>query len=402
MRKSNYKKLIIAFLLIIILLQIFLILPAHADTVSEATDDELRQQILDQQSNSEEVKKIEDEMNKYKNGSIDQIIPDYDPEKIINDTKAGKASYGVTGVINKALSYLFKEVYQNIDILIKLIVLVILCAVLKNLQTSFLSDSVGEVAFYACYAVIVGVLMLSFNTAMILGKSIIDDMVDFMHASIPVLVTLLLSGGSVASAGIFQPVLILIVQVTATVVKNVFIPLIFLSTVLSVVNNISEKIQIAKLAGLFKQITAWAVGITLTIFIGIVSVQGSLGAVVDGVAGKTAKFALSTFVPVVGKYLSDAADAVVGCTLIIKNASGVAIMIGVIAICLVPLLKILALVLLYRATCALIEPISDKRITNCMNDMASSLTYILGIAAAVAFMFLISITVLISAGNMTA
>lgn len=401
--KRGTKKIILKIILLTVIFQVLLAASAFAENSAGTTGDTKLniQDLIDEQLNSDDVKRVEQEMQKYKDGDIKEILPEYDPEKIITEASKGKFKFGVTDAINKALQFLFKEVYQNIGILIKLIVLVILCAVLKNLQNSFLSESVGEIAFYACYAVIVTVLILSFNTAMELGQSVIDSMVNFMHASIPVMVTLLISGGNLASAGVFQPTLILIVEVTATIVRNVFLPLIFLSTILSVVNNISDKIQISKLAGLFKQITGWAVGITLTLFIAIISIQGTLGAAVDGVTGKTAKFAINTFVPVVGKYLSDAADAVVGCSLIIKNASGTAILIGVVALCLVPLIKILALVLLYRASSALVEPIADRRITNCMGDMAGSLTYILGIASAVAFMFFISITVLISAGNMS-
>ncbi len=77
-------------------------------------------------------------------------------------------------------------------------------------------------------------------------------------------------------------------------------------------------------------------------------------------------------------------------------------MIGIIIICLAPLKKILALVVLYKLACAFVEPISDKKITNCLSDMASSLTYILGITAAVAVMFLIAITVVISTSNLSA
>ncbi len=402
-KKKNTKKIIFKIVLIAVLFQILLAACSYAEgDTDKVQNTKIEQQdLINEQLNSDEVKKVEEEMQKYKDGDIKEILPEYDPEKIITEASQGKFKFGVTDAINKALQFLFKEIYQNIGILIKLVILVILCAVLKNLQNSFLSESVGEIAFYACYAVIVAVLILSFNTAMELGRSVIDSMVNFMHASIPVIVTLLISGGNLASAGVLQPTLILIVQVTATIVKNVFLPLIFLSTILSIVNNISDKIQISKLAGLFKQITGWAVGMTLTLFIAIISIQGTLGAAVDGVTGKTAKYAINTFVPIVGKYLSDAADAVVGCSLIIKNASGTAILIGVVALCLVPLLKILALVLLYRASSALVEPIADKRITNCMGDMAGSLTYVLGIAAAVAFMFFISITVIISAGNMS-
>jgi len=305
-------------------------------------------------------------------------------------------------MLNRVVRYLLSEIFLNVDVLIKIVILAIICAILKNLQNSFLSESVGELAFFVCYIVIVSVLMISFSSAMGMCMSIIDSMVSFMHAMIPLLMTLLISAGSISSAGAFQPILIMLVEVGATVIKNFFIPLIFLVTVLNIVNNISDKVQLTKLSGFLKQICTWGIGLILTVFIAVVSIQGSMGAVVDGVTGKTAKFALGTFIPVVGKYLADAADTVVGCTLVIKNASGLIAMLGIIIICLAPLLKILALVILYRLASAFVEPISDKKITNCLSDMASSLTYILGITAAVAFMFLLAITVVISTSNLSA
>ena len=60
----------------------------------------------------------------------------------------------------------------------------------------------------------------------------------------------------------------------------------------------------------------------MTLFIAIVTLQGAIGAVVDGVTSKTAKFAIGVFIPVAGKYLADAADAVIGCTLLIKMLLG--------------------------------------------------------------------------------
>jgi stage III sporulation protein AE len=50
-----------------------------------------------------------------------------------------------------------------------------------------------------------------------------------------------------------------------------------------------------------------------------------------------------------------------------------------------------------QVTCVLIEPIAEKRITGCINDIANSLTFVLGIVASVAFMFLITITAIITA-----
>jgi stage III sporulation protein AE len=367
---------------------------------SSASD--LNSEIIQSQSGSNEMNQISGQLDKYTGNEASELLNGYDPQSIIKDAALGKFEFNFKSIADNVLRYFFKEIYQNIGILIKLTVLVVLCALLKNLQTSFLSESVGEVAFYACYIVIISILLVSFDTAMKMGIEIIDGMVGFMYATVPVLITLLVAGGNITSGGVFQPIMLMVVEISATVIKNFFLPLIFLSTVLSIVSNISEKIQLSRFTALIKQITGWALGTILTLFIAVVSIQGSLGAVVDGIASKTAKFAISTFIPIVGKTLSDAADTVIGCALLIKNAAGLAIMIGVVAICVVPLIKIIALVALYKAASAMLEPISEKRITSCISDVAGSMVYIFALAASVAFMFLISVTALISAGNLSA
>jgi len=105
------------------------------------------------------------------------------------------------------------------------------------------------------------------------GTEIIDRMVNFMYSSIPVLVTLIISSGNISSGGVLQPLLIMVVQVSATIIKNILIPLIVLSTIISIVDNISDKIQISRLSSFLKNITQWTLGLILTIFVAIVSLQ---------------------------------------------------------------------------------------------------------------------------------
>jgi stage III sporulation protein AE len=274
-------------------------------------------------------------MQRHSNSDIRDLLPEYDPEGFITNAAKGKFDLNIKSLLNAILRYFFKEIYINVDILIKLIVLIVLCAILKNLQSSFLSESVGELAFFVCYIVIVSVLIVSLSSVLTMGRDIIDDMVSFMQATIPILITLLVSSGNITSGGIFQPLLVMIVEIAAVIMKNIFIPLILISTILSLVNNISDKIQISKLASFLKQTGSVILGLILTVFIAIITIQGSVGAVVDGVSSKTAKFAIGAFIPVAGKYLADAADTVLGCTLLIKNASGIAVMIGIVSICLV-------------------------------------------------------------------
>jgi len=367
---------------------------------NESTEKLSPEIIIDEQINSGDIQEIEKQLDKYAGSDIKNIIKDYDPKSILKDIAKGKYDFNAPEIVNKVLKYLFNEIYENIHILVTILVIAMLCAVLKNLQASFLNENTGEIAFFACYTVIVTLSVIGFGTAMQLGMEIIDNMVGFMYATLPLLIALLVSGGNFVTGGILQPFLIMIVEVSATIIKNTFMPIVLLSTGLAIVNNISEKIQLSRLAKLLKQVVVTALGIMLTIFIGFVTIQGSLGGVADGITGKTAKFAIG-FIPIVGNYLADAADTVVGCTLLIKNAAGTAVMIGIIVICLIPILKISAMILLYKLTCAIVEPLSEKRITNCINDVANSIVLILGIVCTVAFMFLISITAIIGAGNLS-
>ncbi|NSW91348.1 MAG: stage III sporulation protein AE [Firmicutes bacterium] len=409
MKLSNKRETCIIILILLIILFIFsLNVDVNAQENSQREDasieniENIQKELLENQIQSAEIKQLKEYIEEYSLNQMEKLFGGYSPEKMIQDIIKGNLKFNVKDLVKRSFVFFTQEVYLNLHILLKLIILIVLCALLKNLQASFLREGVGELAFFICYIVGVSLMVIGFKEASALGVGVVERMVGFMYATVPIMVTLLISGGNVASGGIFQPILIMVVEIAATFIKNVFMPLIFLSTVLSIINNISDKVHLSKLSELVKKIGTISIGIILTVFIGIITVQGSVGAVVDGVASKTIKFAIGTFIPVVGGYLSDAADMVIGCSLLIKNAAGAIVMIGLIAICLIPIIKIAAITLLYKITCALVEPISDKRITNCINDIANSMILIIGAVAVVAFMFIVAITAIVVAGNLSA
>ena len=110
-----------------------------------------------------------------------------------------------------------------------------------NLRVSFLNESVGELAFFVSYIVLVTALAASFKEVFALGTTIVDDMVKFMYATSPLLVTLLVSGGNIVTGGVIQPAVVLAVEAAAVIMKNVFIPLILIATVIAIIDNLSEK-----------------------------------------------------------------------------------------------------------------------------------------------------------------
>lgn len=372
---------------------------------SFAADESERSTVMDMIRRQDAVsgtEALKDELDRYVDEDINEILNGFSTEELISSLTGGNLNADLKGIGGNVLKFLFKELYENLGIFLKLAVLAVICALLKNLHANFLRESVGQVAFYVCYVVIISILLVSYGTVMKLGTDIIDKMAAFMYVAIPVMMSLLISTGNISAGGILHPVLLLVIETSVTLIRSLFIPLVFMSTVLKIVNNISEKVQLAKLANLLKQIVFFTLSVILTVLVIAVSLHGSLGAVIDGAASKAAKFAISTFIPVVGKTLADATDTVIGYTLFIKNAAGAAAMIGILLICIVPMIKIIALAMLYKAAGALLEPVSESRITNCIDDVAGSMLQIFALIAAVAFMFLVSVTALISAGNISA
>src|SRR5699024_11257446 len=108
--------------------------------------------------------------------------------------------------------------------------------------------------------------------------------------------------------------------------------LLFLSALLYIVSSLNENFQVTHLANLFKSVAIGVLGAFLTIFLGVMSVQGAASAVQDGVAMKTAKFITGNVIPVVGRTFTDATDTIVGGALVVKKVD---VIVGVVIIFLI-------------------------------------------------------------------
>ncbi len=297
--------------------------------------------------------------------------------------------------------YFIKEVVMNFGLLGKIIVLAIFCAVLQNLHGAFEKDAIGRLAYKICYMLIIILSIKSFYSAMRIGADAIDTMVSFIQSLIPTLLALLISVGGLTSATVLQPIVFGTISVITTFIKVGIIPMIFFSAVLSILNNLSDEINISKLASLIRQTGVALLGLILTIFLGIMSVQGIAASSLDSVSIKTAKFAVDNFVPIVGKFLTDAIDTVVSCSMLIKNGIGVVGLLVLVLICSMPLIKIFSIIVIYKISSALIQPILDNQLVQCLNDMSNSLMILLATVIAVGVLFFIAITVIMGVGNMT-
>ena len=299
------------------------------------------------------------------------------------------------------INILFKEIAANLGLMAKIIVLAVLSGILKNMQDSFQNSSTAEIAHFVCYMVVMLLIMRSVSYAMGIGQRAIDNMLSFTQILMPVLLVLLVSIGGVTSSAILNPTIGLLVGLIGTVLRNVILFLILCATAITLVNLISDRVQLKRLGILMNNMCGWILGTVLTVFVGALIVQGALAASIDGISIRTAKFAVDTFVPIVGGLFAQAVDMVVGCSMLIKNAVGFMGLLVVAFICLYPLIKIFCIMIIYKFTSAMLESVADSRIADCLDDIGNILIILSITVAGMAMMFFLIIALIIGVGNVT-
>ena len=329
-------------------------------------------------------------------------IEEFNLKETMLDAITGNHTITPASVIKNVLNLVFWEMDDYINLMGRLIILALFSTIVSALGTSFSNKSISEIAFYVCYMVLIITLAESFRISMNIAYKAIEQMVVTMKFSIPVMITLLVSTGNVASGSLFQPIVISSIQIGAAVIKNMVLPLVFFVSVLQIVSNISEDFKIDTLIDLAYGSIKWILRGILTLFIGVMGIYGLTTPFVDGTLNKAAKSMTAAFVPVVGDALSGTIDLVMNCGVIVKNSYSVGIIIALIMICAVPLIQIFLCMVVYQLSAAIIQPISDGRITNSMRGMGKATGYLLGTLTTVMVLFILNMLILVGVGNITA
>lgn len=358
------------------------------------------EKIIQGQIEKMEIKELQEVMEAV-NRDLEEYIPKIEIKKFIFQILKGEKVISFNDITRGSLRLLFREIIGNWRLLTQIIVLASICSILQNLQSAFENEVVSKLAYNVSYLVIISIAIKSFMIAINIGRETIDLMVNFMQALMPVLLAMLMAIGGITTSAFLHPVLLASIGFIGTLIKNLIFPLILFSAVLSIVNNLTSKIQVTKLATLLKQSAVVILGFVLTVFIGIISIQGITASTVDGVTIRTAKFAVDKLIPIVGGFLSDAMNTVMGCSLILKNAIGAIGLISIFILCLIPVIKILALIFVYKLCAAVIEPIAEGNLVDCLNGISNALILLSAAISSVAIMFFMTITIIVSTGNIT-
>ncbi|HHV45551.1 MAG TPA: stage III sporulation protein AE [Tissierellia bacterium] len=387
---------IIIFLLIFIFIH-YKCAYAQVDNFKIVEDADMLDSFMREQLDSLNIRELELVLEDLKRGN-EKYISSISIKEYILSILRGEASLDIKSVTKEVLKTMLDEVIDNLSLISQILVVTIGCSILTNLQTSFEEDSIAKLGHYACYIILSMMIINSFMMAIGLARDTVIRMVGFMEVLLPILLVLLTAVSGAGTRLLFHPVVIGTVNIIGNLIKSVVFPLILFTFIVGVISNISQKAQFSKLSELLRQVVAFILGGAFTIFVAIITIYG-IGSNVDGITIRTAKFAVDNFIPIIGKFLSDAVETVVGGSAILKNGIGMIGLIALFLIILFPAVKILVLIFVYKLISALVQPIVADNITDCFEEVSKDLIMILVGIITVATMFFITITVIVEAGN---
>lgn len=330
------------------------------------------------------------------NSSVrENIGEDFNFKNMANEI-INKNNINYKKIFMKLLDLFFKEISSAIKGAITIFIIVVIMAVLSNLELEKKSD-ITKIAHLACFIVIATITIATFVDTVKMLTNVVHTQTTLMQVISPFLLAVLIATGKITTTGIIQPLLLFLASFVGGVITYFVIPLLSISVAFNVICSISENIKLEKMSKIFSSVSLWTVGVVLTVFLGVLSLETSLSTSVDTLGVKTTQAAVSNFVPVVGKFFSDSFEVVVGATKIIGKTGGVIGIIGIIVVAIVPIFKLASIMGIYMLLAALVEPISNDELTSkYLSSIANTYKTMLGVLIGITILFVISTGIILN------
>ena len=317
----------------------------------------------------------------------------------VNRLISGEEAFSLSAIGAKLIESIKDEISAHATTFARLIAIALIAAIFTNLSMAFKYHQVSETGYYVTYLLLFSLLISSFINASSIASNVIEQVLNFMKALVPAYyMSVAFCTGSVSSFAFYKVALIIITMVDFLIIKAV-IPLINFYLIIVLANNLSKEDMLSKLAGLLETVISWTLKSLLAAVIGFQAIQGLIVPVADQVK-RSAIFKASSALPGIGNAIGSVAETVIGAGVLLKNAIGVAGLVVIIIICLVPIVQLTVVTLIYKFSSASLQPISDKRIVECISASAKSAQMLLQCVLVAAVLFLLTITIVaISTGK---
>ena len=318
----------------------------------------------------------------------------------VNYVISGEYAESSESFFSAVTSIFWKDLKNYLPIIATIISVAILGGMVSALRPVTGGKSIGNVVHFVTYGVILVFLGTTITQIVTLTQTTLTSIKGMFDGIFPILLTLLTALGGSVSVGIYQPAIALLGNLFVSLITYFLLPLFIFSIVFSIVGNLSQNTRLDKFVSFLQSLFKWTIGLCFTIFLGFVSIQGIMAGAVDGLSIRTAKYAIKSYIPIVGGYVSDGLAIIMASSSLIKNAVGGVGLFVLLATVISPILSIAIFMLALKFMAGIIEPIGDKKISGFLSDMSKSMSLLVALLVAVSFMYMVMTGLVMCSANL--
>lgn len=371
------------------------VITAETDSVEESDEeDEVSEQDMEMlQENVQDALLAEFDFGEIED-SLDQMFPQ---EKI---TFSEVVSTLISGDMSETIRMFFRfltdqisyEFNYNRQSLVYVLLVALTAAVFSNFAGAFRSRQISDISFYVMYMLLITLCLTSFRTSAEGLEERLGSLVDFMRVLCPsYFLAVAFASGSVTSL-FFYNVILFLIYVVELVIVRFLLPVVNIYIMVRVLGNLTGEDFLSEFADLIRKAVSWTLKTLLVCVISVNVVQGLLAPAIDAVK-RSALTRTAEALPWVGNAVGGVAEVVLGTAVLIKNGIGMAGAVISVAICAVPILQMLVMALMYKIAAALVQPVSDKRITTCISGVSEGYEIMVKVIFTAGMLFMITIAI---------
>lgn len=370
-----------------VLLGILLLLFCTRGTIQAATLEESVQDTNDYRG-------IQDAID---NSMVSDSVFDFG--EFVNELITSKDVFSIKKIGSGLKDGILKEIQGNLGLLGKLIAIAIIAAIFTNFASVFMDNQVAETGFYITYILLFTIIVTSFQVASGLAENTVRNVLDFVKVLMPTyFMAVTVSNGATTSI-LFYEFSLAAITLVNTVLIYFVLPLIHVYLIVLLADNLAKEDRLSKLAKTLGTIIKWGLRSLIVLILGINAIQSLIAPVSDGVK-RSILVKMGGAIPGVGNLLSGVTETVLGASILLKNAIGVAGLVAIVIIVALPILRLVIYYFIYRTCESVVQPVSDKRIMKCIGACSDAVSMLLQVVIVTAILFIISITIVTASTTM--
>ena len=399
---SNHKKFAFNFIIFLILSFLFFNLSFNtnltvfAETESQTESDtaELEEQLFDEANN------ILDDIDT--NELDDYLINDFNFEffdvssfkdiivKILNGTYFNEYDSLLSGVGD-----LLKDGMSSLlSLLVTILSVVVLLELFKNISSEKYDDFKKAVSIVFSLVIILILVVVLQNAAELISSSI-SEIFAFSQILFPILLNLILLSGATSSFSVYSSLSVFLLNTGSYLFTYLLMPLAISIMMLTVFGSAFASKRCSRVVDIFKSIFKYAIIIFFAIFGLFSTVNMVSSGVKDGVSLKLTKFAIKNYIPVLGGYISDGFNFVHSCSVLVKNAFGVAGILILFFMILKPLVSYFIYLLFFKILSLLVLFVGNTNYSDMFNNVSKCMSYFITVLVGVFMVFFVFVYLLI-------